>query len=158
MMYPTQVKILLVEDESSIRTLLRIFLESLGCVVIEAKNGREGLKRYQELPVDAVISDIYMPEMNGLELIKAIHHDDPMAVIISMSADPEQLSLARDLGAQKTITKPFDLDEWRGVLDWIRQSKSIGRSMFAPPKFKAFKNKLAVWRRHDLPQIPLQTA
>ena len=121
-MRPTQVKILLVEDEDAIRTILRIFLESLDFVVVEAQNGREGLRRYQELSIDAVISDIYMPEMNGLELIKAIRHDDPAAIIIAMSASPEKLSLAHDLGAKETIAKPFDLDEWRGLLDWIRQS------------------------------------
>ncbi len=121
-MRPTQVKILLVEDEAEIRELLRTFLESLDCVVVEAQNGREGLQRYQELAIDAVISDIYMPEMNGLELIKAIHRDDPAAIIIAMSANREKLSLAHDLGAKETMKKPFDLDEWRGLLDWIRQS------------------------------------
>jgi CheY-like chemotaxis protein len=140
MTYPTQVRILLVEDEAAIREVLRIFLESLDCLVVEAQNGREGLQRYQELSIDAVISDIYMPEMNGLELIKAIHHDDPAAIIIAMSANREQLTLAHDLGAKETVSKPFDLDEWRGLLNGIRHS--IGEGKFCPSQAQGVPEKV----------------
>jgi CheY-like chemotaxis protein len=120
MMAPTHATILLVEDEAAIRSIMRIFLEDIGCDVIEAQDGREGLERYRALPIDAVISDIHMPEMNGLEMIQAIRQYDPAATMIAMSSDPERLSLAHHAGAQQTLKKPFDLSDLRRVVDWIR--------------------------------------
>jgi CheY-like chemotaxis protein len=120
MMDPTHATILLVEDEAAIRSIMLMFLEDVGCEVIEAQDGREGLERYRALPIDAVISDIHMPEMNGLEMIQAIRQYDPAATMIAMSSDPEWLSLAHHAGAQQTLTKPFDLSELRRVVDWIR--------------------------------------
>jgi CheY-like chemotaxis protein len=115
MMDPTHATILLVEDEAAIRSIVRIFLEGLGCDVIEAQDGREGLQRYEALPIDAVISDIHMPEMSGLEMIRAIRQYDPAATIIAMS-------LAHHAGAQQTLKKPFDLSELRSVLDWVKMN------------------------------------
>ena len=120
-MGPKQVTILLVEDEPTIRSFLHIFLEYLGFDVIEANNGLEGMQRYQALPIDAVISDIHMPEMNGLEMMRAIRQYDSAAIMIAMSSDPEWLSLAHHAGAQQTLKKPFDLDELRSVLESLRQ-------------------------------------
>jgi CheY-like chemotaxis protein len=120
MMDPTHATILLVEDEAAIRSIMLMFLEDVGCEVIEAQDGREGLERYRALPIDAVISDIHMPEMNGLEMIQAIRQYDPVATMIAMSSDPERLSLAHHAGAQQTLKKPFDLSDLRRVVDWIR--------------------------------------
>jgi CheY-like chemotaxis protein len=120
MMDPTHATILLVEDEAAIRSIMLMFLEDVGCEVIEAQDGREGLERYRALPIDAVISDIHMPEMNGLEMIQAIRQYDPAATMIAMSSDPERLSLAHHAGAQQTLKKPFDLSDLRRVVDWIR--------------------------------------
>jgi len=118
-MDPTYATILLVEDEAAIRSIMRMFLEDIGYKVIEAQDGREGLERYRALPIDAIISDIHMPEMNGLEMIQAIRQYDPAATVIAMSSDPEQLSLAYHVGAQQTLMKPFDLSELCRVVDGI---------------------------------------
>jgi CheY-like chemotaxis protein len=120
-MHPKQVTILLVEDEPTIRSFLHVFLEYLGFDVIEAQNGLEGLLRYQALPIDAVISDIHMPEMDGLEMMRAIRQYDSGATMVAMSADPEWLLLAHHAGAQQTLKKPFDLDELRSVLESLSQ-------------------------------------
>jgi CheY-like chemotaxis protein len=119
-MEPTHATILLVEDDSAIRRLMRIFLEDLGCDVIEAQDGHEGFLRYQALPIDAVISDIHMPKMDGLEMMKAIRHYDPAVPMIAMSSDAERLSLAHRAGAQHLLRKPFDLDDLHHVLDAVR--------------------------------------
>jgi len=119
-MEPTQVAILLVEDDAAIRRAMRIFLEDLGCDVIEAQDGHEGLLYYQALPIDAVISDIHMPKMDGLEMIRAIRRYDPAVPMIAMSSDAERLSLAHRAGAQHLLKKPFDLDELHNVLDAVR--------------------------------------
>jgi CheY-like chemotaxis protein len=119
-MEPTHATILLVEDDAAIRRVMRIFLEDLGCDVIEAQDGHEGFLRYQALPIDAVISDIHMPKMDGLEMIRAIRHYDQAVPMIAMSSDPERLSLAHRAGAQHLLTKPFDLGELHHMLDAIR--------------------------------------
>ena len=62
-------RILLIDDEKLIRALLRSVLEGAGHQVSEAANGRDGLGLYRQQPVDLVITDIAMPERNGLELI-----------------------------------------------------------------------------------------
>jgi DNA-binding response OmpR family regulator len=119
-MESTHATILLVEDDAAIRRVMRIFLEDLGCDVIEAQDGHEGFLCYQALPIDAVISDIHMPKMDGLEMIKAIRHYDPAVLMIAMSSDTERLSLAHGAGAQHLLKKPFDLDELHNVLDAVR--------------------------------------
>lgn len=119
-MVSTQATILLVEDDAAIRRVMRIFLEDLGCDVIEAQDGHEGFLRYQALPIDAVISDIHMPKMDGLEMIRAIRHYDPAVPMIAMSSDPERLSLAHRAGVQHLLAKPFDLVELRDMLNAIR--------------------------------------
>jgi len=126
-MEPTHATILLVEDDAAIRRVMRIFLEDLGCDVIEAQDGHEGLLRYQALPIDAVISDIHMPKMDGLEMIRAIRHDDPVVPMIAMSADPERLLLAHRAGAQHLLTKPFDLRELHNMLEAISMPKKWQR-------------------------------
>jgi CheY-like chemotaxis protein len=119
-MEPTHATILLVEDDAAIRGVMRIFLVDLGCDVIEAQDGLEGLQRYQALPIDAVISDMNMPKMNGLEMMRAIRNDDPSTPMIAMSSDPERLSLAHHAGAQHLLKKPFDLSELRNALEAVR--------------------------------------
>src|SRR5918996_219517 len=80
-------RILVVDDDAIVRHLLQVVLKQLGHEVVEAQNGREGLQHYQAEPAALVITDLQMPEMNGLQMIKEIRHDFPEAVIIAISAD-----------------------------------------------------------------------
>jgi len=66
--------ILVIEDQAPLRTLLRTVLERAGHEVREAPNGRLGLAVYREKPADVVITDILMPEMNGLDMILELTH------------------------------------------------------------------------------------
>lgn len=102
--------ILIVDDDTLVRQLLRIVLTQLGHEVVEAKNGREGLLQYRARQIDMVITDIQMPEMNGLEMIQEIQMDTPEAIIVAMTADlSDSLEAAESLGVQKTLQKPFSL-------------------------------------------------
>ena len=98
---------LVMDDEAPIRDLLRDFLETRGHEVIEAVNGEEGLRLYQEDPTDIVITDIYMPGLNGLEVIQHLRRDHPASKIILIAAEfpPD----SEDVGADRVFGKPFEL-------------------------------------------------
>ena len=86
---------------------LRRILERAGYEVAEAPGGREGIARYRQEPADVVITDILMPEKDGLEVIREIKREFPDVKTIAMSANPASLSLAIDLGALCAVFKPL---------------------------------------------------
>jgi CheY-like chemotaxis protein len=107
-------KILVIDDQEPIRTLLRAMLEHIGHEVHEAPNGRDGLARYQEHPVDLVITDINMPEMNGLDLVLALTRGFLNVKVIAMSGEQgkgDSLRVAKLLGARQTLQKPFTMEQ-----------------------------------------------
>jgi CheY-like chemotaxis protein len=105
--------ILVIEDDSSLRrTLVRMLLIA-GHEVIEAANGRIALEKMAERPADLVLTDLIMPEMEGIETIRALLRDHPSLPIIAMSGGPRHssesyLRMAEKLGARKTLAKPFE--------------------------------------------------
>jgi DNA-binding NtrC family response regulator len=108
--------VLVIEDDTDVRTLLRRRLERAGHEVVEAPDGRTGVRKYRESPTDVIITDIIMPEQEGLETIMALRKDFPNVKIVAISgggvAMPGStcLHLAAKLGAEATFTKPLDFD------------------------------------------------
>jgi DNA-binding NtrC family response regulator len=109
-------KILLIDDEESVRTVLRIALERDGYDVEEAVNGRQGLALYGERPADLVITDIAMPEMNGLDMMVELTQKFLNVKVIAMSGGADSLTVAKQLGACETVQKPFNLDQLLGMI------------------------------------------
>jgi DNA-binding response OmpR family regulator len=105
-------RILLIEDNDPVRTLLRDTLELDGHTVIEARNGKQGLALFQHAGADLVITDIVMPEKDGLEVVAALREKHPSVKIIAISgADSgDYLDSARLTGAAKVLLKPFSSD------------------------------------------------
>jgi len=104
--------ILIIDDEDSIRRLLRSVLETEGYEVTDAPNGRMGLEQYRRRPADLVITDIIMPELSGLDLLLALTREFLHAKVIAISGAGEEtnvLNVAKLLGARQTFKKPFDL-------------------------------------------------
>ncbi len=104
--------ILVIDDEQSIRGLLREVLEKAGHRVIEAPDGREGLAQYQKQPIDLVLMDLLMPETDGLEATLQLTREYVDAKVIAMTGaqgDRNFLDVAKLLGARRTIAKPFDI-------------------------------------------------
>ena len=102
--------ILLIEDDASVRTLLALTLQDAGYRVCEAANGRQGLERFRAQPVDLVITDLEMPEMNGLDLILELTRTFLDVKAIAMSGrSSEELQKAKLVGARQTFPKPLDL-------------------------------------------------
>jgi DNA-binding response OmpR family regulator len=105
-------KILVIDDERDIRDLLRYLLESKGYEVLEAGNGEDGLRVFQRTPADLVMTDILMPDKEGLATIIDLKKKYPHLKIIAMSGASKSdhyLSFARKLGADKILEKPFNL-------------------------------------------------
>lgn len=105
-------KILIIDDEEQVRSFMRKILQLSGHEVIEASNGKMGLKLYSDNPADLIITDLIMPEKEGIETILEIKGSDPAAKIIAISGGgqvlaEDYLSLAKGLGAFSTISKPF---------------------------------------------------
>jgi len=107
-------KILVVDDDRQIRAMLRQALESAGFEVVEASDGQEGVRSFQTASADLVITDILMPEKEGLALIQELRRLDPAVQIIAISGGSRHLPLdlldiASRLGARRVFWKPFDL-------------------------------------------------
>jgi two-component system response regulator (stage 0 sporulation protein F) len=106
--------ILIIDDEESVRALLRYALEAAGYEVTEAANGRQGLELYRLRPTDLVIVDMLMPVMSGLDMLLDLTREFLHAKVIAISgAGGEQnvLDVAKLLGARQTLQKPFSMPQ-----------------------------------------------
>ena len=105
--------ILYVEDHKQTRQNNIKILDNFFGTVVAAEDGAEALTLYQENPFDVVLSDINIPHLNGIELVKAIREINPEQVIIIMSAhdDSHYLLDLINLGVEKFLSKPFDLEK-----------------------------------------------
>lgn len=110
----TMKRILLIDDDSEVRRFLRVSLERAGYHVLEADNGKAGIELFRRAPVDLVVSDIFMPEKEGIETIRELRGEFPELKILAVSGgipglDPEYyLKMARKLGADASLEKPFN--------------------------------------------------
>jgi two-component system cell cycle sensor histidine kinase/response regulator CckA len=100
-------RILIVDDEESDRHLERSVLERAGHTLFSASDGEAALEAYRTHVVELVITDLHMPRLNGLRLIRELKAQDPRVAVIAISGIAEdQLDLAEDLGAIRTLSKP----------------------------------------------------
>ena len=112
-------KVLIVDDDSSMRYSLNRMLEGQGFLVSSAKNGTEALERFFTESPELVIMDIKMPGQSGLEVLKQIKERDPKALVILMTAfgTTETAIEAMKFGAFDYILKPFDIPQMRGLVE-----------------------------------------
>lgn len=115
-------RILVVDDEDSLRGVLRAILEEDGYEVLEASDGRSGLEMYRKHKADLIITDLVMPEMNGLDFISEVTRSVPRVRIIAMTGVPAWdscLAKAKALGAHGTLQKPFTVET---LLDLVKSA------------------------------------
>ena len=111
------VSILIIEDEEQIRGLLAAMLEEAGYHVMCAGNGAEGLRLFEQKSFDLVITDIMMPEKDGIETIRELKRESPQMKIIAITGYRgrfNRLPAAEFLGAELTLMKPFTRAELLG--------------------------------------------
>jgi two-component system KDP operon response regulator KdpE len=105
-------KVLVVDDEPQIRTLLKATLTRAGYAVVEAANGREALNAKSIDKPDLVLLDLGLPDRDGLELVTLLRQEPRAALIVISARDQtDQKVAALDLGADDYVTKPFDTEE-----------------------------------------------
>lgn len=126
-------RILLIEDDRSLCRALRLALEKFGYVVFEASDGREGLRAYQAEPVDLVVTDMIMPEMEGVETIRALLKLNPSLKIIAITGGgrgtPDgYLRLATQFGAAKVFAKPFEIGDLCGAVEQLLRTEGAAES------------------------------
>lgn len=112
--------ILTVDDSPSVRQMIKIVLGPAGYDVIEAGDGAEGLEKIRSTPVNLVITDLNMPLMNGLELIRSVRGLPSMVgvpiVFLTTESDPATKQEAKSAGATGWITKPFKPEQLLAVV------------------------------------------
>jgi two-component system response regulator (stage 0 sporulation protein F) len=115
--------ILLIDDDHQVRAAFRTVLERAGYHVVEARNGREGLRLFRQIPSPAVvITDVLMPDMDGLEVTQAVHREAPGVPVIALTggtADRNFLDAAKLLGACRLLHKPVTR---AALLDAVQQA------------------------------------
>jgi DNA-binding response OmpR family regulator len=123
---PKMARILIIDDEVTIRDLLIKILEREGYETMNAPDGKEGIRLYRENPADLIITDLIMPEKEGIETIMELRRDFQNVKIIAMSGGGKidadtYLQIAKTIGAIETIAKPFDrkelLNRVQGILE-----------------------------------------
>lgn len=116
-------RILLIDDDEQVLDMLYESLTREGYDVLRASNGEKGLRLYRQKPVDLIITDIIMPEKEGIETIIELRRDFPDVKIIAMSGGgrigtKDYLHLAKIFGVQRTFTKPVAREQ---LLDAIKE-------------------------------------
>jgi DNA-binding response OmpR family regulator len=113
-------RILVIDDDPAVRTAIRTLLERRGIEVLVADNGATGIKHLEYSTIDAAIVDIFMPDMDGLEIVRTFGRRAPNLPVIVMSGllsgshygtAPDFLNMASKLGAAFCLRKPFQPDQ-----------------------------------------------
>jgi DNA-binding response OmpR family regulator len=123
-------RILLVDDEQPIQTLLSFPLQRDGYEVVQAADGREALARFDEQIFDLVVLDVMLPRMDGLEVCRRLRAKGETVPIIMLTAKSEEIDkvLGLELGADDYITKPFSMREFRSRVKAALRRSGMARA------------------------------
>jgi len=128
-------RILIIDDEPQIRSMLTLMLEREGYEVVEAPDGVDGIKIYRQNPADLIITDLIMPNKDGIGMIIDLKKEFPDVKIIAMSGGGLNkpngyLKGAKKLGAACTLTKPIDREEMlNAVRETLKESPPEGTQL-----------------------------
>ena len=119
-------QILIIDDDDQLRRMMRQMLEGAGHTVTEAGDGHRGFEAFKADPSDLVVTNLFMPERDGLELIKAVRAvGDVPIVLVSGAGAPgapstsyasNMFRIAEKFGASRVLQKPFDRDALVGTV------------------------------------------
>jgi DNA-binding response OmpR family regulator len=125
---PDSATILLVDDEEAVQKLLTYPLEQEGFRVLQARDGREALERFEHEDVDLVVLDLMLPALDGLDVCRRLRSQSTVPIIMLTARDDElDKVVGLELGADDYITKPFSIREFRSrVRALLRRSATGG--------------------------------
>jgi len=125
------IHILVVDDEEDVRDTLHNVLKSMNYIPHVAASGSEALDIIQDNQIDVVLSDLYMPEMDGIELLKKVRVDNKNMIFLMITAHPtiETAVEAIKKGAYDYLTKPFHIEEVRLKINRALEKKGLANSL-----------------------------
>ena len=131
------MRILVVDDDATIRESIKLVLESVGIETVSAENGERALEAFSQSACDGAIVDLIMPGMSGLETVAALRKESPELPIIVVSGSltrgisvPELLRMATELKGVSSLAKPFKLSE---LLQAVRERFGGGPPLATKP-------------------------
>ena len=116
-------RILVIDDNTTMREAVCEMLQQSGYDAISVENGRVAAQIHRDNPIDLIITDLFMPDTDGLEIIYQFRHEFPEVKIIAVSGGGsrglvELLSVAKKMGAQRALMKPF---AWEDLLTAVEE-------------------------------------
>ena len=128
-MRATMARILLVDDDPMIRVTLPLALNVQGHDAVAAEDGGQALRLMRQESIDLVLTDVLMPNVDGLEVVRAVRKEFPTTAVVAMSggsarlAGSDALELARHMGAHGLLAKPFTEQQLRDVIGKALEAK-----------------------------------
>ena len=121
-------RVLVIDDNDDFRKLALLWFQIHGIEAEGAANGERGLAQQRARPADVIVTDIYMPEKDGIETIHELRREFPNVQIIAMTGresltDYDAFDVARELGAVRTFKKPFKLDDLVAAVNELAGNK-----------------------------------
>ncbi len=123
----SMARILITDDEAAMRDMMGTTLRAIGHTVIEVKSAREALATHRETPVDLIITDLVMKEMDGTELLRRLRTFAPDTPVVAVSGNKHStiwLNMAKMLGAERILAKPFSPQELVEAVEQLLQTPS----------------------------------
>jgi CheY-like chemotaxis protein len=122
-------RILIIDDDKMVLNMLRQVLEGAQHTVVEASNGEIAMRLWRDHPADLIITDILMPEKDGLEVIRELRRECPTVKVIALSGGSRKihfdaLDVAKRFGALSTLEKPFELKELLASVETVLNTTS----------------------------------
>ncbi len=123
--------ILIIDDEEDILDTLSDIISKWGYLPIVARDGEDALKKFEEVPIDLILSDIRMPKIDGLSLLEKVKKISPETIIILLTGYPsvESAVQAMKKGAFDYLTKPINLDELKVKIDRGIEKTKLHKSL-----------------------------
>lgn len=131
-MTPAEAKVLIIDDDAALRRLIRRILTAAGHPVVEARDGADGMRRFAAEAPALVITDIIMPDQEGMRTILDIRAAGSRVGVIAMSGGgvgraQDYLDMAVDLGADAALRKPFRPNELLALVARLLAASANGR-------------------------------
>ena len=152
---PARGTVLIVEDHADSREILHFLFHKLGCTVLEASDGAEALRLIDDTHVDLIVTDLGLPEMGGLELVKRVRADkrnqpDLKIALVTAYDLASHLDAAFEAGCDLVLAKPIGLDEFDCLVSLLPQST---KSQFYADNTPIFQNQHVTGFREAKPMI-----
>jgi DNA-binding response OmpR family regulator len=124
-------RILVIDDDNTLRWMMAMTLETAGHTVMQAATGNEGIMLFNAHPADLVITDLVLPEhgIGPILDLRQQHPDTPFIIVSGLSRHtPNTLEIAKVLHARRTLAKPFRLAEFLGAIQQVLAEQNVAKS------------------------------